>query len=183
MLFPGRFLRASACIFAAMQTEDSNHFQARCGSRSVNAGLQDFRLHPVQDLGHGYYHIHFQHKNYQFQLRQHSDDFSEITLQVGKHRKTVQISGPLQLLIRNLGYGDSKSKYSDALMAPMPGMVLDVAVKPGDSIKKGDALLTLEAMKMENILKAQHDGKIEQINVSKGDKVEKNQILITFIPE
>ena len=71
------------------------------------------------------------------------------------------------------------------LHAPMPGLVLRLLVKPGDALKKGDGFLVLEAMKMENLIKAQADIRITSVEVSEGDKVEKNQVLLRFdaLPE
>ena len=62
----------------------------------------------------------------------------------------------------------------------MPGMVLNILVNEGDTIKKGDPLIVLEAMKMENILKSPTDGVIKKIPINKGVAVEKNQLLIQF---
>jgi biotin carboxyl carrier protein len=62
----------------------------------------------------------------------------------------------------------------------MPGKVLDILIKKGQAVAKGDGLLILEAMKMENLLKAEQDGTIKSVNVSVGEAVEKNNILIDF---
>jgi biotin carboxyl carrier protein len=62
----------------------------------------------------------------------------------------------------------------------MPGMVLNVLVQEGIAVKKGDALIVLEAMKMENILKSPSDGVIKKIIANKGKAVEKNEVLIQF---
>jgi biotin carboxyl carrier protein len=62
----------------------------------------------------------------------------------------------------------------------MPGLVLKVFVNKGDSIKKGDNLFVLEAMKMENIIKSPADVTVEKILIKPGDKVEKGQILMLF---
>ncbi len=62
----------------------------------------------------------------------------------------------------------------------MPGLVLDLRVNEGESVKKGDPILVLEAMKMENIIKSPIDGTIKKINVKKGLAVEKNQVLVHF---
>ncbi|MCL4125700.1 UNVERIFIED_CONTAM: hypothetical protein GTU68_028898 [Idotea baltica] len=62
----------------------------------------------------------------------------------------------------------------------MPGLILDINVKVGQEVIEDDALLILEAMKMENVLTAPRDGMIKSITVSKGDAVDKNQLLITF---
>jgi biotin carboxyl carrier protein len=72
------------------------------------------------------------------------------------------------------------AKKVNEVKAPMPGMVLKILVKDGDEVKKGDPLLVLEAMKMENILKSPTDGVIKKIAAVTGVAVEKNQLLIQF---
>jgi biotin carboxyl carrier protein len=64
------------------------------------------------------------------------------------------------------------------IKAPMPGKVIEVNVKEGDTILKGDAILILEAMKMENVLKAENDCTIKKVLVKSSESVEKNQILV-----
>ncbi len=66
------------------------------------------------------------------------------------------------------------------LKSPMPGLVIKILVKEGDEIKKGDSLIVLEAMKMENMLKAQGDGIVKAIKVQPGNAVVKGEILISF---
>ena len=66
------------------------------------------------------------------------------------------------------------------LKAPMPGLVLSIMVQPGDSVVKGDGLMVLEAMKMENIIRTPADGIVKSVDVKKSDAVEKNQVLIKF---
>jgi biotin carboxyl carrier protein len=62
----------------------------------------------------------------------------------------------------------------------MPGLVIEYFVKEGDEVQAGDKLMILEAMKMENVIKATGEGKIKKLVVSKGNTVEKNQLLIEF---
>ena len=62
----------------------------------------------------------------------------------------------------------------------MPGLIIQLLVKDGDEVKSGDTLLILEAMKMENIIKAPGDATVKSVKVRKGDGVEKNQVLIEF---
>ena len=66
------------------------------------------------------------------------------------------------------------------LTAPMPGMVISYEVKEGDSVKEGDVLVVLEAMKMQNSLTSNVNGTINSIKVSPGTSVEKNQVLLTI---
>jgi biotin carboxyl carrier protein len=69
---------------------------------------------------------------------------------------------------------------SKVVKAPMPGLVLNVKVKPGESVVKGQALIVVEAMKMENIIKSQADGVIKSVHVKNGQTVEKNDKLVEF---
>ncbi len=67
-----------------------------------------------------------------------------------------------------------------AINSPLPGTVLDVFVKPGDSVKSGQRLLLLEAMKMENSIDSDRDGVVKDVKVSKSDAVMEGQVLIVF---
>jgi len=60
----------------------------------------------------------------------------------------------------------------------IPGTVLDILVKPGQVVRKGDELMILDAMKMKNQLKCKVDGKVKDIPVKKGDKVSKGMVLL-----
>jgi biotin carboxyl carrier protein len=66
------------------------------------------------------------------------------------------------------------------VVAPMPGLVLQAEVKVGDEVKKGDPLVIIEAMKMENIIKATSPGKVKGVFVTMAQAVDKNEKLIEF---
>jgi biotin carboxyl carrier protein len=67
-----------------------------------------------------------------------------------------------------------------SIAAPMPGTINDIKVSAGDAVKKGQVLLILEAMKMENDIVAAEDGTVAAVLVNKGDSVNADQILITL---
>jgi len=67
---------------------------------------------------------------------------------------------------------------SGEVSAPMPGLIIDVPVKVGDSVAEGDTVVILESMKMQNELKAPRPGKIQTVHCKSGDKVDKNALLI-----
>lgn len=67
-----------------------------------------------------------------------------------------------------------------AISSPLPGVILDIKVKEGDSVKRGQTLMVLEAMKMENDIKADRDGKVTKINVSKGESILEGTVLISI---
>lgn len=66
------------------------------------------------------------------------------------------------------------------ITAPLPGTVLSINCKVGDTVKASDTVLLLEAMKMENAIHAGHDGKVASINVNAGDAVLEGTVLITL---
>jgi biotin carboxyl carrier protein len=66
------------------------------------------------------------------------------------------------------------------LKAPMPGRLVSITIQVGQEVQPGDALLTLEAMKMENVLKAEGTGVVKRLAVNAGDVIEKGGLLIEF---
>ncbi|OFY64231.1 MAG: hypothetical protein A2V64_03440 [Bacteroidetes bacterium RBG_13_43_22] len=66
----------------------------------------------------------------------------------------------------------------DVVLSLIPGTILDILVKPGQVVSKGESLMILDAMKMQNLLKSSRDGKVKRILVSKGDKVSKGCVLL-----
>jgi propionyl-CoA carboxylase alpha chain len=69
---------------------------------------------------------------------------------------------------------------SKFLMSPMPGLIVSIAVNRGDPVKAGQELLILEAMKMENVLRAERDGVVEEVRVTPGASVAADEILLAF---
>lgn len=75
---------------------------------------------------------------------------------------------------------EAKDDLQDALRSPLPGTIVGIKVKVGDEVKEGDALVVLEAMKMDNNLTAEKDGKVKSILVVEGETVKENTPLVTF---
>ncbi|WIV13071.1 biotin/lipoyl-containing protein [Proteiniborus sp. MB09-C3] len=69
---------------------------------------------------------------------------------------------------------------AEVVEAPMPGTILDIKVNQGDTVKKGQVLLILEAMKMENEIMAPRDGKVTAVNTSKGSSVNVGDPLVSL---
>lgn len=74
----------------------------------------------------------------------------------------------------------TKVEYSNQILSPMPGMVVDIRIGPGDQIKSGQPLVIIEAMKMENVIQAPRDGVVAELLVRKGENVNVNQELIVL---
>lgn len=74
--------------------------------------------------------------------------------------------------------GADAGSGGDIVKAPLPGLILDVLINPGDMVKAGQDLLLMEAMKMENQVEATHDGTVKKVFVKKGDSVAEGDSLV-----
>jgi biotin carboxyl carrier protein len=92
----------------------------------------------------------------------------------------VQIKEPVDLMLDKLGISIKSTKKVNNLKAPMPGLVIKILAEQGKHYKAGDALMILEAMKMENVFKAAADVTIKAIEITERQTVEKGQILMVF---
>ena len=102
------------------------------------------------------------------------------TILVNGHKYNIDVKDKFDALLHEMGMDKLAQTGVQEVKAPMPGMVLNINVSAGSEVKKGDPLLVLEAMKMENIIKSPRDGKIKTVKAVKGTAVEKNQALVVF---
>lgn len=103
-----------------------------------------------------------------------------LQIRIGHKTASLQLKDRFDLLLEQMGMNVAGSGTIKDIKAPMPGLILDLKVKPGDVVKKGDVVLILEAMKMENIIKSPGDGVVKDVKVILKQSVEKNQVLIQF---
>lgn len=82
--------------------------------------------------------------------------------------------------LRAAAGGDAASSGEFILKAPMPGLIVQVLVKEGDEVEKGDVLLILESMKMQNELKAPRAGTVQRIQMQVGNSVEQKETILTL---
>lgn len=76
--------------------------------------------------------------------------------------------------------GGDQSAGGKNVTAPLPGVIVAILVKPGESVSRGDELCTLEAMKMKNAIRSNRAGTIESVEVNVGDQVGHGQVLMTY---
>ncbi|NOT04229.1 MAG: acetyl-CoA carboxylase biotin carboxyl carrier protein subunit [Anaerolineales bacterium] len=94
-------------------------------------------------------------------------------------KRWVTINGHTLMLTKTSGAKQGvRHDHAGGLIAPMPGQVRSVSVSVGDFVKKGQTLLTMEAMKMEIRIQALKDGKVKSVFAAQGQTVEREQILI-----
>ncbi len=92
----------------------------------------------------------------------------------------VRVEDEREKRLRASAGGGTVSVGEFSLKAPMPGLVVAVPVTEGQTVKKGDKLVILESMKMQNELKSPRAGTVTRINVSAGQSVEQNQVMVTL---
>ncbi len=126
------------------------------------------------------YHLLLEHKSYNLEIISIDRDTGHVAVKVNNKAITVTVKTALDELLQKMGLNNNNAAITTDIGAPMPGLILDVVVQAGDEVKKGDTLLVLEAMKMENIIKSPGNGKIKAIPVKKGDSVDSGQKLILF---
>jgi biotin carboxyl carrier protein len=132
------------------------------------------------EIKKGQFHIIHNLKSYTAEVVSYNRDEHNVLVKVNGNKYTVTVKDEMDELLHKLGMDTADSLKASDVKAPMPGLVLDVKVIMGQKINKGDAILVLEAMKMENVLKASAAGTVMKISVAKGDKVEKNQIMMVI---
>ncbi|MBJ6108526.1 biotin/lipoyl-binding protein [Hymenobacter sp. BT523] len=134
----------------------------------------------LADLGEGRFHVLHEGRSYNAEVV--SVDFAakNIVLKLNGQRVELNAKDRFDLLLERLGMSNAAAAKVNELKAPMPGLIVDIRVAPGQAVQKGDPLLVLEAMKMENILKAPADGTVSTIKVTLRDNVQKGQVLVQF---
>jgi len=140
----------------------------------------DFAEWDFLDLGNGSYSILLNNKSYNAELVELNREEKTVSLQINGRKYVVNVQTKMDLLLEKLGMSDLASNKMKDVKAPMPGLVLDIRVEAGQAVVKGDPLMVLEAMKMENVIKADGEGVVGSIDVTKGDAVEKGASLIKF---
>lgn len=118
-------------------------------------------------------------RSYEVDVRSNGHDEGRIVFMLGVEIAAEVEQYHLAQLRKRAGMA-TEAVVQRNLCAPMPGLILDVKIAVGESVAKNDPLIVIEAMKMENVLKAPIDGTVKSINVSKGALVEKGDILLEF---
>ena len=126
----------------------------------------------------GAVYVRIQGKNYATRIQKSEN--GSLVVSVDGLPISLQLTTERDRLLNKMGHSAGANSQKQDLKSPMPGMVLKILVKTGDHVSKGDPLLILESMKMENILKATHDGVVADISAKEGTSVEKNELLLRF---
>src|SRR5690606_12508798 len=102
----------------------------------------------------------------------------QVRVTVQNHVVETTVKDETALLLERFGMESGAGATQREVRAPMPGLVLQVLVAPGDAVEEGQGLVVLEAMKMENELRAAAAGAVAAVHVAPGAAVGKNELLM-----
>lgn len=134
----------------------------------------------IEAVNSNEFNLLLNNRSYNIQVIKIDTAEKKLVLKINGCKYNIEVKDKYDELLHNLGLDNIAAKKVNDVKAPMPGMVLNILVGEGQQVKKGDSLIVLEAMKMENILKSPTDGTIKKISAVKGTAVEKNQLLVQF---
>lgn len=147
------------------------------GKALVDGRPVSYDLHKMEP---GRWHVISNHQSFNVQLVERNDAEKTITLLINNRPYTVELRDQLDDLLEKMGMSGADALQLNELKAPMPGLVMKVVATPGTAVQKGDNLLILEAMKMENVIKAPAAANVTAVHIEQGQTVEKNQLLMSF---
>jgi biotin carboxyl carrier protein len=162
-----------------VKVNDQFHFDVETKGSEVKVNGEDLHF-DISNIHQNQSSVIYNQQSFNTEVVELNKTEKTCVIKVNGNKYTISVEDQFDQLLKQLGLDNLATNKVSEIKAPMPGLVLNVIVAEGAEVKKGDNLLILEAMKMENILKSSTDGIVKKIMVDKGDKVEKNQVLIQF---
>ena len=129
---------------------------------------------------HRYFTLSYNGQTFSGEVLEEKTESNFLLIKLNHRFFEIRKQGELDDLISAMGLDIPKVRKLKELQAPMPGRIVNIAVTIGQELKIGDDILSLEAMKMENVLKAEGIGVVKEINIKNDDVVDKGAILIEF---
>ncbi len=154
------------------------NYEVTIGRSAITLSEDDLAKSNIIKMSDNHYNNISDNQSYTVEIIKVDVTYKTVDLKVNGKFISCSISDELDLMIKSMKLGTSKKGKSKNLISNMPGLVLSIDVQEGQQVAAGDALMILEAMKMENVLKASADGVIKKISCSEKDAVDKGQLLI-----
>jgi biotin carboxyl carrier protein len=159
------------------QAEKEILIEEKEGALLLNGVLQNADILKISE---NKYHLINNNTTYSLEVVKADKEKKEFVLKVNGTEYALKASDKYDELLGKMGFSRGATAKVNELKAPMPGLVLNIKVEVGQTVKKDEPLLILEAMKMENVLKSPADVVVKSIEVNEKIAVEKNQVLIKF---
>jgi biotin carboxyl carrier protein len=160
-------------------TANEKKWQVDIGKNEIRVDGQPFDW-DLQSLQPGKFHLLKGQQSYSAEVILADYQNKSFVIRINGTQHSLQVKDRFDLLLEQMGISPTNPHQVNEVKAPMPGLIVDIKVAAGQAVKKGEPILILEAMKMENIIKSPNDGVVKAIKVNCRDNVEKNQVLIQF---
>lgn len=155
---------------------------------AIEAKVADGKVHlddqavnwDIQQTGDRHFHILLDHQSYRAEVIKADYKAKAFVVSINNNHYTIEAKDRFDMLLEKMGMANVQQNKVAQLKAPMPGQILEIMVSEGDEVVKDQKVITLEAMKMENVLKSPAAGKVKSISCTVGKNVEKGHVLITF---
>lgn len=121
------------------------------------------------------------HRSLNIQLLESDISGKHAWVEVDGETFEIEIKDELDQMLDKMGFSTVSTRHIKEIKAPMPGLVINIAVKEGQEVKEGDRILILEAMKMENSIMIHANATIKRIAVTAGQPVDKGQVLVELV--
>jgi biotin carboxyl carrier protein len=144
---------------------------------AVSRGGERYEIDVSRNEFKPYIHLLIDNRSYLLSTSMNGDLVEVETLERGYKFEVVNEK---KRELERLGLRKKKKIRKKDIHAPMPGLVVDIGVKVGQEVEQGQGVVIVEAMKMENELKASQGGIVKEILVSKGQKVDQNELLVVI---
>jgi biotin carboxyl carrier protein len=161
------------------QTNEQTNFEIETlqGQKIVNQEVFDWDFVRLNDTT---FHIVYQEQSFTVEVVKADFQEKNFRLKINGEVFDYTAKDRMDLLLEKMGMSSNTKAKVNQVKAPMPGLIMSIKVEAGQAVQKGDVLLILEAMKMENVIKSPTDAIIKNIKVKQGENVEKNKVLIEF---
>lgn len=103
-----------------------------------------------------------------------------LAIESWSQKKWRAVDGSSTVSVESIGFGKASQEDQDTIQSQMPGRILKVLVQPGEKVKADQTLLIVEAMKMENEIRATSPAVVKEVKVQEGDSIESGTLLIRF---
>ena len=134
----------------------------------------------IRWIDHRFFTLDFEGQEFHGEVVSDLSEAHQLVLKINHRVFHIRKKHALDELIQQLGMDKPKVRKIKSFNAPMPGRIIHVLVKVGDEVDAGTPLISLEAMKMENVLKSEGVGIVKSVEIQAGDVVDKGAVLICF---
>ena len=163
-----------------MESIDQLQSIAKIVSRQHSFTIDDLSALPIQAIGEGRYIVWVDGRAITLHCDSAKCHGRTYTFKIDQAAYEVRLQRLIDLRVSDMGFQEVIRSTATEIYAPIPGLIKVILVQPGDIVVMGQPLIMLEAMKMENMIKANYEGKILTIAVASGQTVDKGQLLIKF---